>query len=234
MDVNPNSLKGLIFDKDGCLFDFNATWGAFTHGLLVAETIATPETLAPLADALGFDLDRGVFHKDSLVIAGTVDEVVAATMPHIPETDPEAFMARFKAAASVAPQVEVTPLATLFSRLRDAGRTLGIATNDAEVLARANLDSVGVVPYFDFIAGFDSGFGGKPAPGQLHAFCSATGLAPNVCAMIGDSTHDLHAGRAAGMVTVGVLTGVASREDLTGHADIVFNSIADIPEWLGL
>ena len=56
---------------------------------------------------------------------------------------------------------------------------------------------------------------------MLTAFCDATGIPPAACAMIGDSTHDLDSGRAAGMVTVAVLTGVATRADLTPHADVV-------------
>ena len=50
--------------------------------------------------------------------------------------------------------------------------------------------------------------------------------------MIGDSLHDLHAARSAGMVAVGVLTGLASRADLAPAADIVLDSIADLPDWL--
>ena len=30
-------LKGIVFDKDGTLFDFNATWGAWTAGLIASE-----------------------------------------------------------------------------------------------------------------------------------------------------------------------------------------------------
>ncbi|MBU1835047.1 MAG: HAD hydrolase-like protein, partial [Alphaproteobacteria bacterium] len=67
---------------------------------------------------------------------------------------------------------------------------------------------------------------------QLLAFCNATGLDPAHCAMIGDSTHDLEAGQAAGMVCIGVLTGPASFDDLTPQADVVLNSIADLPDWL--
>jgi phosphoglycolate phosphatase len=52
--------------------------------------------------------------------------------------------------------------------------------------------------------------------------------------MVGDSTHDLHAGRAAGMVCVAVLTGVADRDELAPHADVVLDTIADLPRWLGL
>ncbi|WP_342071804.1 HAD family hydrolase [Yoonia algicola] len=82
------------------------------------------------------------------------------------------------------------------------------------------------------MAGYDSGHGGKPAPGQLLAFCAETGLDADHCVMVGDSTHDLRAGRAAGMRTIGVLTGPAPREELLPLADVVLPSIGDIPGWL--
>ncbi|MFD2856539.1 HAD family hydrolase [Seohaeicola zhoushanensis] len=50
--------------------------------------------------------------------------------------------------------------------------------------------------------------------------------------MVGDSTHDLFAGRTAGMHTVGVLTGVAGHEDLAPHADVVLPDIGHLPAWL--
>ena len=50
--------------------------------------------------------------------------------------------------------------------------------------------------------------------------------------MIGDSAHDLASGRAAGMPTVAVLTGPASRDDLAPHADVVLADIAPFPAGL--
>ena len=49
--------------------------------------------------------------------------------------------------------------------------------------------------------------------------------------MVGDSTHDLIAGRAAGMQTVGVLTGMAEAE-LAPLADAVLPDIGHLPDWL--
>jgi phosphoglycolate phosphatase len=85
---------------------------------------------------------------------------------------------------------------------------------------------------FDFIAGSDSGFGAKPAPGMLLAFADHIGIDPGEIAMVGDSEHDLVAGRAAGMATVGVLTGVAGRQDLLPHADVVLPDIGYLADWL--
>jgi phosphoglycolate phosphatase len=227
-------IKGIIFDKDGTLFDFNATWGAWARNVFKAETAGDPDQLVPLAAALGYDLAAGQFLPESLVIASTVDEIAQAALPFVAETNHSALIARFNAAATRAPQVETTPLVAFITTLKLAGLKVGVATNDAESPARAHLRVAGIEALLDFIAGFDSGFGGKPAPGQLLGFCDATGLAPSECVMVGDSTHDLHAGRGAGMATVAVLTGVAGRAALAPHADVVLNSIAELPEWLNL
>ena len=111
---------------------------------------------------------------------------------------------------------------------------LGVATNDAEAPALSHLDAAGVRARFDFVAGSDSGYGAKPGPGQLLAFCDRVGVAPAQALMVGDSTHDLKAGRAAGMRTAAVLTGMALADDLAPFADVVLPHIGHVPDWLGL
>ena len=105
-------------------------------------------------------------------------------------------------------------------------------TNDSEEVARAHLGQAGVLRMFDFVAGADSGFGAKPAPGPLLAFADQLNLEPGRVVMVGDSPHDLHAGRAAGMATVGVLTGIAGADDLAGLADVILPDIGHLPDWL--
>ncbi|MFT5067106.1 MAG: phosphoglycolate phosphatase [Yoonia sp.] len=223
-------IKGIIFDKDGTLFDFNATWGPSTRGMIASETGGDPVRMAEMADVLGYDLKAGVFVPGSLVIAETVSTVADAMLGLLPDVTKPELMARMKAATKHVPQVEPTPLRPVLDALHSMGLTLGVATNDAEEPALANLAHV--IDKFAFIAGFDSGFGGKPAPGQLLGFCAQTDLDPTNCIMVGDSLHDLHAGRAAGMMCVGVLTGPAERAELTPHADVVLGTIAELPTWI--
>lgn len=226
-------IAGLLFDKDGTLFDFQATWGAWTRRLLQQEAGNDPTLLAALADVLGYDLQTGRFRADSLVIAHTADEVAEAILPLLPSHPKPALVARMNAAAAAAPQVEAAPLAPLLSSMAADGYRLGVMTNDAEAPARAHLGAAGVERLFDFIAGFDSGHGQKPDPDPLLAFAESVGLDPAACAMIGDSTHDLLAGRAAGMTCIGVLTGPADHAALARYADVVLPSIAQLPVWLG-
>ncbi|GFE65423.1 HAD family hydrolase [Litoreibacter roseus] len=225
-------IDGLLFDKDGTLFDFEKTWGAWAHGFLSDLAKGDPDQTRILGAAIGYNTDNRSFLPNSPVIAGTPEEQIDLLLPHLPGWDFERLLDYGNDSAANAPLTEVVRLSPFLQGLKNRGLKLGIATNDAESSARAHLAMVGAHEVFDLILGFDSGYGGKPAPGMCLGFSDQMRIAPEKIAMIGDSTHDLHAGRTAGMVCVGVLTGPAVRSDLEPHADVVLNSIADLPDWL--
>ncbi|MEM8654012.1 MAG: HAD family hydrolase [Pseudomonadota bacterium] len=225
-------VRGVIFDKDGTLFDFATTWEAWAAAFLSRAAQGDERRAALAGQAIGFDLTQRRFQPGSIVIAGTPDDIAAALAPHFPEFGSRRLVDLLNAEAAQAPQAEAVPLRPFLSDLRGRGLTLGVATNDAEVPARAHLQAAGVAALFDFIAGSDSGFGGKPAPGQLLAFCKDTGLDPANVVMVGDSSHDLMAGRAAGMRTVAVLTGLAPQDVLAPQADVILPDIGALPAWL--
>lgn len=224
-------IRGILFDKDGTLFDFQATWGAWARLLLGELSGGDPARAAAMAEAMAFDLDRGRFRPESPVIAGTGREVAELLAP-LAGLSADALEARIARAAAEAPLAEAVPLRALLERLRGAGLKLGVATNDFESVARQHV--AGVIELFDFVAGFDSGHGGKPEPGMLLAFARTAGLAPSAVLMVGDSRHDLIAGRRAGMATLAVLTGVAEAADLSDLADAVRPDIGHLPALLDL
>ena len=141
-------------------------------------------------------------------------------------------MDRMNAVSMVAPQTPAVDLPAVLGALKARGLVLGLATNDTEAPARQHLADAGVLELFDFVAGCDSGWGGKPAPGQLMAFVAQGGFSPDRVAMVGDSLHDLDAGRAAGMHAVAVLTGIATADDLAPHADVVLRDIGGLAAWI--
>lgn len=224
-------ITGIIFDKDGTLFDFHRSWGGWADGFVrgLARDGAHADALGR---AIGFDLASGSFASDSPVIAATAADIALALVPHLPGQTVGAITTHINAAAALAPMAEVVPLRPLLEALRARGLKIGLATNDTEVPARAHLAAHGITEMFDFIAGYDSGHGAKPGPGMCAAFAKAQGLDPSGVVMVGDSLHDLHAGRAAGMICVAVLTGMASQVDLAPHADVVLADIGALPAWL--
>lgn len=225
-------IRGLCFDKDGTLFDFAATWEAWAAAFIARAAGGDPAHAARIAAAIGFDDVQQRFQRDSIVIAGTAQEVARALAPVLPDVPPAQVLAMIDDEATKAPQVPAVPLVPLLTDLRARGLRLGVATNDSAAPARAHLEGAGITRFFDFIAGYDSGHGGKPAPGQLLAFAQAVDVPPSQIVMVGDSTHDLNAGRAAGMRTIAVLTGAASAAELTPLADAILANIGEIPAWL--
>lgn len=221
-------IDALIFDKDGTLFDFRLSWGAWTRSLL-AE-LGDADGL--LARVLGYDVARNDFAPDSPVIAMTTPEIADILLPHLPGQGLEELLARMNQLSADAPMVPAVDLPVVLGALRARGLKLGLATNDTEIPARRHLAGAGVLELFDFVVGCDSGYGGKPAPGQLLGFVQQCGLTPARVAMVGDSLHDLDAGRAAGMKAVAVLTGIATRSDLAPHADVVLTNISELGGWI--
>ncbi|OWJ70493.1 phosphatase [Haematobacter massiliensis] len=225
-------IAAIVFDKDGTLFDFNESWSAWSSRLL--EDLAGGDTAlaSSLGTAIGYDLSQRRFAPDSIVIAGTPREIATKLLPLLPGFDMARLVARMNVLAAQAPLKAAVPLGPLLRQLKRRGLILGLATNDAEAPARAHLTEAEVLDLFDFVAGSDSGHGGKPEPGMLLAFARTFDLDPGRVVMVGDSLHDLSAGRAAGMRTVGVLTGPARRADLAPLADVVLQDIGGLPAWL--
>ncbi len=235
MDVNAHvPIRGIIFDKDGTLFDFGTTWEAWAAGFLVRICGQDLDRARRVGAAIGFDLDQRRFDRTSVVIAGTPEDIADALQSQFPDMARAELLSILNDEATLAPQAEAVPLLPFLTALRARDLRLGVATNDAEAPARAHLEAAHVVPCFDFIAGSDSGYGGKPDPGQLLGFCEATGLVPETVVMVGDSLHDLRAGQAAGMRRVAVLTGLAEASELAPYASVVLPDIGHIPAWIDM
>jgi phosphoglycolate phosphatase len=234
---HPN-VRGILFDKDGTLFDFQATWGQWTETTL---DILAPdrETWARMAQAGGYDPKRKHFVPGSPVVAGAPSEIAriwAAFRPDLGAVKVESILDETALDVLADPKMQfptAADLPGLLVGLRASSYALGVATHDSEQGARVQLGGAGAEAAFDFIAGYDSGHGLKPGPGMLLAFARETGIGPENVAMVGDSRHDLEVARNAGAaMAVGVLTGPATWADLEPFADHILPSIEDLPRLL--
>ena len=224
-------IRAILFDKDGTLLDFHATW---VPAYRVAATTVSREAGRPeLADRLlevgGYDHGTGRCDPGSPLGSGGNTDIAGLWAEACGIDDVARITARIEAIfAREIPDsaVPVGDLAALFTRLNERGLGLGLATMDSESLARDTLARLAIDEHLGFVCGYDSGFGTKPGPGMVAAFCDALSLGPEEVLVVGDTLHDAHMGRAAGAgVVVGVLTGAGSRELLAPHCDHVLDDV---------
>ncbi len=73
----------------------------------------------------------------------------------------------------------------------------------------------------------------KPNPEPVLLAASKLGIQPEKGVYIGDHVFDMQAGKAAGMLAIGVLTGVGKGDELlAAGADMVFPSLVEFLSWL--
>lgn len=104
--------------------------------------------------------------------------------------------------------------------LKDLGYTLGIVTSKPEepllhLLGHHKVDRLfsGIRSWTDIDR---RGEQQKPAPDILTSVMKELGFVPEQTVMVGDTTMDIHMGRAAGTHTIGVTWGTHLREHLEG------------------
>jgi phosphoglycolate phosphatase len=232
------TLRAILFDKDGTLIDFDATWGPAAYEVMRALAGEDEEALAELVRVSEYLLEERRFMPSSPLVAGSsasYGPLWAQALGRPPSADLYREMDALFGHWGLRSLAPIGRPADLAGGLAARGLRLGIATNDAESSARAQAEALGLTPHLDFIAGYDSGFGGKPHPGMVLAFAEHCAVAAEEVALVGDSLHDLEAARAAGAVSIAVLTGplgLAARAELEPYADHLLASIDDLPALL--
>jgi len=113
--------------------------------------------------------------------------------------------------------------------LRSRGLRLACLTNKPTSFAKPLLAAKGLDGFFDFAFGGDAFARKKPDPLPLLKTCEALGTAPARTLMVGDSSNDARAARAAGCPVVLVTYGYNHGEPVRGvDADGFVDSLAEI------
>lgn len=229
-------IRGILFDKDGTLVDFNRTWFAIGDTLAMEAAGGDRRRADRLMDAAGYDFDARRFRADSVFAAGTNADIVALWYPDVVPKLRQELTLRFDQATAVEGALKAVALpgiAKAAAQLHRAGYRLGVATNDSTGGAEQTVLMLGIAQLFEAVYGYDAVPHPKPAPDTIHAFCDLTGLKASEIAMVGDNRHDLEMGRAAGAgAVVGVLSGTGTMETLTPMADVVLGSVVELEGWL--
>jgi phosphoglycolate phosphatase len=230
------AIKGILFDKDGTLVDFNATWFGIADLMAMEAAEGDRRKADRLLDVAGYDFKAKRFKADSIFAAGTNRDVVELWFPRLTNDEQLEALIRFNEITAVQGSQMAVPLpgmAGALAALHAKPYRLGVATNDSTAGCEKTLLALGVAQLFDAAYGYDAVANPKPAPDTIVAFCDLTGLKPSEIAMVGDNRHDLEMARAGGCgLAVGVLSGTGTRASLAPMADVVLDSVVDLPGFL--
>jgi pyrophosphatase PpaX len=94
------------------------------------------------------------------------------------------------------------------------GVRMAVVTSKLEPSARRSLEFLGLSHHFEAVVGLESTARHKPDPEPVRYALGLLSAAPEEGAFVGDSPHDMAAGRAAGVATVATLWGPFTRAEL--------------------
>jgi pyrophosphatase PpaX len=200
------SVDAVLFDLDGTLVD--------TIPLILACYNHTLLTHVP-----GYDPGRRVVIRN---LGRSLDDILfdyaqAAGVPDPASTSRE-MLRTYRAFQRVQLPLLIRPypgvreaLAVLHAR----GLTLGVVTSKVEWAARETYERYGLGEFLSVQVFHDDTERHKPDPEPLLHAAAKAGLDVARTVYVGDAVHDMAAGKAAGMRTIGVLWGPSGPEELS-------------------
>jgi pyrophosphatase PpaX len=218
----------ILFDLDGTLID---TTDLILRSFAHAYDVHFPGRL-PSREALIATFGRS--------LPATLREMAAAEGAPDPEATGDAMLATYRDFQHLQHDTLIRPfpgVADMLAMLTAGGHRLGLVTSKREGFARRGLQIFGLEAHFDVCVFHDDTNRHKPLPDPLLLAAERGGVAPSRVVYVGDSTHDIVAGRAAGMRTVAALWGPFQREILEAERpDHLIDTPADLvtllADWL--
>lgn len=212
--------RAILFDFDGTLTPSLPLW-------LEAYKIALRHFGVDLSDE---EVVRRCFFRDWHVVASDLNLGSGEDLRvQVDIGLREAFM-----------EATLFPLALpLIEQCRQQGRQTALVTSSPRALVRSVLPRLGLDTQFDFVICGDDVKNYKPHPEPVLTTLDALGRAPREAIMIGDSSVDMLAGKAAGTATALFLPSEHSPFHSAAalratEPDHVFADHAELPELLGL
>jgi phosphoglycolate phosphatase len=195
----------VIFDKDGTLIDFTATWVPLIQkrvAFLLKLLGKNDETLrAFLLKSWGIDPISGkVDPRGPCPVSPRSDEIVIGTMALYQKGYPwdeakewvaEAFDQADADGDWREKVVPIQGIQTFLSRLREGGFHTALATSDERKDTEAVLSHLGMDGLFDMVLCAGEVNPPKPHPETILTICRKLSVRPDEAVMVGDSVTDM-------------------------------------------
>lgn len=221
------ALEGLIFDLDGTLIDSVGVYYVMMES--VFERLHWPRVSR---EAMRKAIKDDGFEWGLVLPAGSgrsEEELIAEARVVIRDMYPRVFE----------DEVEMVPGAEhLLKKLHERNVKLGLVTSTLGRFIEFKLIPLkkrGLSELFQSVITLDDVKNRKPSGDPLLECARRLGENPEKCAYVGDTTGDIVAGKAAGMRTIGVLTGLDDYQALKGEdPDMILDSVSQLQEQLNL
>lgn len=115
--------------------------------------------------------------------------------------------------------------------LKGKGVKIGIVSSNSGGVINEILKLHGLDSFIDVVVARDVRYKMKPHPDQFIACMKKMGCEPQNTVAVGDASRDMIAAKEAGILAIGVLTGLASKEEFSasGAAKII-RDLHELPE----
>lgn len=234
--------KGIIFDKDGTLLDFDAFWvkvSVVAMREFLNEMGAAPVDVSEILTAFG--VRDGRTDTNGVLCKGTYEQmgqiVYDILMKHGISVSQDVVTCRVEAAYQQNAEAgEVRPtcpdLVEVLTGLKSKGLKLAIVTTDQPHITNQCLEKLGIGRLFDRIYTDDGQTPTKPHPHCAWDFCREFGLNREQVVMVGDTLTDMSFAKNAGIMGVGLAADDRAKAELLPYADTVISALSHLPEVL--
>ena len=216
-------VDAVIFDLDGTLIDSAPIYYAIID-IVFAKLGVPPVPRETLQEAM----DDGDFDWDYVLPAdmkNCKEEVIKKARIIIDDIAPPMFRKEVK----LIPGTD-----EIINMIAAEGLKMGLVTSTPSqfmAVKTAPLKNADISNLLEVIITADDVRNKKPAAEPLVKCCKKLGVTPDKCVYVGDTRVDIRAGKAAGMKTVGVLTGFDDYDALKNETpDAIIKSIAELSE----
>ncbi len=219
------NVDAVVFDLDGTLVDTVPIYYEIID--IVFEELGVPAvSRATLQEAM----DNGDFDWDYVLpenMKNRKQELRQKARKIVDAIAPPLFQGKVK----LIPGTDV-----IIREIASMGAKIGLVTSTPAQNMAAKMIPVskaGLEHLLEVIVTADDVRNKKPSPEPLVQCCEKLGAPLEKCVYVGDTRVDIRAGKAAGMKTVGVLTGFDDFDALKNESpDAIINSIAQLSELL--
>jgi HAD superfamily hydrolase (TIGR01549 family) len=219
LSIEPRRIQAILFDVDGTLSDTDDVYIEKLKNVLQAFSLFFPgKDLARMARRFIMAIEAPGNFLIGLPDAIGLDDEIFALVD---------FLARHSHPKPKEHQV-VPGVREMLIEL-SLQYPLAVVSARDEHSTRMFLDNTQLSQYFQCVATAQTCKHTKPYPDPLFWAAQQLRVPVDACLMVGDTTVDIRAGKAAGTQTMGVLCGFGEKAELVNKgADMILESTADL------